>query len=134
MSQGHCPQQCNRRLKGCACPHSTADEWDEPTKVICHCCKETMALWEDPTVREVLKRRKVCVEESPGFFLDDLEHITSAKYLPSNDDARLKTISISEYCFDMETTMGRKSGSEWRIFDVSRRWEQEPAANLGPVL
>ena len=42
------------------------DEWDEPTEVIYHCREEMMALWEDPTVREVLKRRKVRVEESPG--------------------------------------------------------------------
>jgi guanine nucleotide-binding protein alpha-1 subunit len=42
------------------------DEWDEPTEVICHCREEMMALWEDPTVREVLRRRKVRVEESPG--------------------------------------------------------------------
>ena len=32
--------------------------------------------------------------------------------------ARLKTVGVSEYRFDMETTAGRESGSEWRIFDV----------------
>ena len=42
------------------------EEWDESTGVIYHCREEMMALWEDPTVREVLKRRKVRVEESPG--------------------------------------------------------------------
>ena len=106
------------------------DEWDEPTKVICHCHKEMMALWEDPTMHKVLKHRKVRVEESPSFFLDDLEHITSTKYLPSNDDTRLKTVSISEYCFDMETTVGCKSGSEWCIFDVGGSRSQQPTCVL----
>lgn len=77
-------------------------------------------------------------------FLDDLERITTAKYLPSDgmcdfltllaidrelkcktlrllDDvlrARLKTVGVTEYRFDMEASAGRESGSEWRIYDV----------------
>jgi hypothetical protein len=59
------------RLRGHGRPQTPGDapgfeEWDEPTEVIYHCREEMMALWEDPTVREVLKRRKVRVEESPG--------------------------------------------------------------------
>ncbi|KAF8496980.1 guanine nucleotide binding protein, alpha subunit [Gautieria morchelliformis] len=105
------------------------EEWDEATEVICHCREEMMALWEDPTVREVLKRRKVRVEESPGFFLDDLERITSPQYLPSDDDvlrARLKTVGVTEYRFDMEASAGRESGSEWRIYDVGGSRSQVP--------
>ncbi|KIJ27354.1 hypothetical protein M422DRAFT_271497 [Sphaerobolus stellatus SS14] len=101
-------------------PHTQGD-WDEPTEVVYNCREEMMALWEDLTVREVLKRRKVRVEESPGFFLDDMERITEANYMPSDDDilrARLKTVGVTEYRFDMEASAGRESGSEWRIFDV----------------
>lgn len=49
-------------------PQSEGDgaDWDEPTEVIYHCREEMMALWEDPTVREVLRRRRVRVEEGPG--------------------------------------------------------------------
>lgn len=104
-------------------PQSEGDgaNWDEPTEVIYHCREEMMALWEDPTVREVLRRRRVRVEEGPGFFLDDLERVTSAGYIPSDDDilrARLKTVGVTEYRFDMEASAGRESGSEWRIYDV----------------
>lgn len=89
-------------------PQSEGDgaNWDEPTEVIYHCREEMMALWEDPTVREVLRRRRVRVEEGPGLsvyffflfspasafrgltlfisFLDDLERVTSAGYIPSD--------------------------------------------------
>ena len=32
--------------------------------------------------------------------------------------ARLKTIGVSEYRFQMEAAAGRQSGTEWRIVDV----------------
>ena len=75
-------------------------------------------------------------------FLDDLERLTSLKYMPTDgtslppfppsstqltppceqpDDvlkARLKTVGVSEYKFEMEATAGRDSGTEWRIVDV----------------
>jgi guanine nucleotide-binding protein subunit alpha len=74
-------------------------------------------------------------------FLNDLERVTSLKYMPSEgkvfciipivlpvsrikfwkDDvlkARLKTVGVSEYKFEMEVTAGRDSGTEWRIVDV----------------
>ena len=72
--------------------------------------------------------------------MDDLERLTSLKYMPTDgtspfsfffnaakppcdnpDDvlkARLKAVSISEYKFEMEATAGRDSGTEWRIVDV----------------
>jgi hypothetical protein len=60
----------------------------------------------------------------PGFFesfLDDLERVTSLRYMPTDDDvlkARLKTVGVSEYKFEMEFSAGRESGTEWRIIDV----------------
>lgn len=32
--------------------------------------------------------------------------------------ARLKTVGVSEYKFEMETSIGRETGTEWRIVDV----------------
>jgi hypothetical protein len=32
--------------------------------------------------------------------------------------ARLKTVGVSEYAFEMEAAAGRESGTEWRIIDV----------------
>jgi len=61
--------------------------------------------------------------------------VTSLRYLPSDDDvlkARLKTVGVSEYKFDMEIHAGRDSVSEWRIIDVggSRSQRREPISLL----
>lgn len=95
-------------------------------------------LWQDPGVREVLKRKKIRLEEESGFFLNDLQRVTSLSYVPSDgmfrcissgllmnyvraDDvlkARLKTVGVAEYRFEMEVPMSRDTGTEWRIVDV----------------
>lgn len=72
-------------------------------------------------------------------FLNDLERVTSLRYMPNDgmsycllesfildlircaDDvlkARLKTVGVCEYKFEMEVSAGRDSGTEWRIVDV----------------
>lgn len=71
----------------------------------------------------------------PGFcsFLDDLERITSLRYMPTDDDvlkARLKTVGVSEYKFEMEVTAGRDSGTEWRIVDVGGSRSQRRSCPL----
>ncbi|KAG6811281.1 hypothetical protein H0H92_008194 [Tricholoma furcatifolium] len=94
---------------------------DEPQQVLYQCRKDMMMLWNDVVVREVLAKKKVRPQELPGFFLDDLERVTSLRYMPTDDDvlkARLKTVGVSEYKFEMEVTAGRESGTEWRIVDV----------------
>ncbi|KAG6909932.1 hypothetical protein DXG01_014454, partial [Tephrocybe rancida] len=94
---------------------------DEPQEVLHQCRRDMMALWGDPVVREILVRKKVRLEELPGFFLNDLERVTALRYMPTDDDvlrARLKTVGVSEYKFEMEVTAGRDSGTEWRIVDV----------------
>ncbi|CDO70181.1 hypothetical protein BN946_scf184774.g9 [Trametes cinnabarina] len=92
---------------------------DESQTVLHRCCADMISLWNDPVVRQVLRRRKIRLEESPGFYLNDLPRVTSLSYFPSDDDvlkARLKTVGVSEYSFHMEA--GPETGTEWRIIDV----------------
>ncbi|KAJ6608250.1 guanine nucleotide binding protein, alpha subunit [Mycena sp. CBHHK59/15] len=94
---------------------------DEPQAVLHALRRDLIALWADPAVRAVLRKRKIRLEEGPGFFLNDLERVTVLNYLPSDDDvlrARLKTVGVSEYTFEMEVATGRETGTEWRIVDV----------------
>ncbi|KAG7441315.1 G-alpha-domain-containing protein [Guyanagaster necrorhizus] len=94
---------------------------DEPQEVLHSCRRDMIHLWSDKSVRRILKKKRIRLEEFPGFFLNDLERITSLKYMPSDDDvlrARLKTVGVSEYRFEMEVSAGRDSGTEWRIVDV----------------
>jgi len=82
-----------------------------------------------PIGRDILRRRKIKLEEQSGFFLDDLDRIGSLRYLPSDDDvlkARLKTVGVAEYIFELETAAGRDSGTEWRIIDVGGSRSQRP--------
>ncbi|KAJ7201554.1 guanine nucleotide-binding protein alpha-4 subunit [Mycena pura] len=99
----------------------TRGDRDEAQEVLHACAPAMLALWNDPGVREVLRRRKIRLEEGPGFFLDDLERVTLPNYLPTDDDvlrARLKTVGVSEYTFSMEVSTGRETPTEWRIIDV----------------
>jgi len=61
--------------------------------------------------------------------------------MPSDDDvlkARLKTVGVSEYRFEMEVSAGRDSGTEWRIVDVggsrSQRRESEMRISWSSIL
>ncbi|GBE82501.1 hypothetical protein SCP_0408850 [Sparassis crispa] len=82
------------------------------------CAGELLALWRDPVLSEILRRKWIRVDDGPGFFLDDLERITTPQYLPSND---------LEYQFEMEA--GSESGTQWRIIDVgSSRSQSSPSA------
>ncbi|GJE93719.1 G-alpha-domain-containing protein [Phanerochaete sordida] len=107
---------------------TTGQETQDESQLALHQCRDDMiALWNDRTVRDILRKRKIRLEESPGFFLNDLERLTSVHYCPSDDDvfrARLKTIGVCEYKFEMES--GFESGTEWRIIDVGGSRSQRP--------
>lgn len=53
--------------------------------------------------------------------------------MPTDDDvlkARLKTVGVSEYKFEMEVSAGRDSGTEWRIVDVGGSRSQRRSCPL----
>lgn len=57
--------------------------------------------------------------------------------MPTDDDvlkARLKTVGVSEYKFEMEVSAGRDSGTEWRIVDVGGSRSQRRMCFLSPIL
>ncbi|KAF5381468.1 hypothetical protein D9757_008182 [Collybiopsis confluens] len=95
---------------------------DEIAEVIAGCRDDMKALWEDQTVREMLSRSKTRVEDSAGFFLNDVERIAVSNYEPTDDDvirARLRTVGVQEYKFIFEHgKYSRTAGQEWRLYDV----------------
>lgn len=95
------------------------DREDDVSDIIASCRDDIKAIWEDPTVKEMLGRRKVRIEDSAGFFLNDAERIATRNYQPTDDDvirARLRTLGVQEYRFIFDH--GRAVGQEWRLFDV----------------
>jgi len=105
---------------------------DEVTEVIASCKDDMVALWSDPAVRTVLKNWNVRLEDSAGFFLNDVERVASRSYEPSDHDvvrARLRTLGVQEYKIEFTpdnvnqnifsgTMSGVEFGREWRIYDV----------------
>ncbi|KAJ3538840.1 hypothetical protein NMY22_g4998 [Coprinellus aureogranulatus] len=101
-------------------PSSTSREWeDDIGETLGNLKEDIKALWEDTTVQEVLARRKIRLEDMPGFFIIDSERIASRYYQPTDEDvvkARLRTLGVQEYKFIFDH--GRTVGQEWRIYDV----------------
>ncbi|KAI0263033.1 guanine nucleotide binding protein, alpha subunit [Gloeopeniophorella convolvens] len=105
----------------------SAEAADESQRVLFECRQDLMRLWASMRVREILALQRVRLEEESGFFLNDLERITEYNYVPTDDDvlkARLKTIGVSEYRFEMEA--GDQRGTQWRIVDVGGSRFQVP--------
>ncbi|KAH9932360.1 G-protein alpha subunit [Fomitopsis serialis] len=103
-----------RRLLGAA---------DDATEVIAGCREDMKTLWEDGVVREMLTRLRLRMEDSAGFFLDDVDRIATRTYEPSDDDvvrARLRTVGVQEYQLRFENpgAVDRSVGREWIIYDV----------------
>lgn len=69
-----------------ASPERTSDfakADDEPANVLIAHKLDMITLWRDPEIREVLARRKLRLEESSGFFLDEIDRIAAPNYVPS---------------------------------------------------
>ncbi|KAJ6578829.1 guanine nucleotide binding protein, alpha subunit [Mycena vulgaris] len=95
------------------------DMEDEVLGVIAGCREDMRSVWDDRIVREMLARRKVRIEDSAGFFLNDVERIARTDYQITDDDivrARLRTVGVQEYRVTFEH--GHSAGSEWRMYDV----------------
>ncbi|KAH8111204.1 G-alpha-domain-containing protein [Phellopilus nigrolimitatus] len=92
---------------------------EESTAIIAGCCEDMHALWTDSVVRQLLTARRLHLEDSAGFFLDDVQRVATHDYEPSDDDivrARLRTMGVQEYHFLFER--GAEAGQEWLMYDV----------------
>ncbi|KIK61988.1 hypothetical protein GYMLUDRAFT_73000 [Collybiopsis luxurians FD-317 M1] len=95
------------------------DDPNDPGVILHNCAEDMIKLWNDPTIRALLKALRLRLEDTPGFFLDDLERVTALKYIPTDDDvlkARLKTTGVTEHRFVLTT--GGMLHRDWRIFKV----------------
>ncbi|KAI0354208.1 G-alpha-domain-containing protein [Trametes cingulata] len=91
----------------------------ETADIIAGCADDMKAIWADPTVREMLQRKGIRMEATPGFFLNDIDRIAVRDYEPTDDDvvrARLRTLGVQEH--RIKFNKGPAAGSEWCIYDV----------------
>jgi len=62
-------------------PEGSTNEAQETLNTL---CGDMIQLWQDSGVHEVLKRKRIRLEEESGFFLNDLHRVTSLRYVPSD--------------------------------------------------
>ncbi|TFK70330.1 guanine nucleotide-binding protein [Pluteus cervinus] len=75
-------------------------------------------LWEHPTVRGLIAKRKLKLDEWSEFFLRHISRVAASDYVPSTDDilhARIQTMGVAEHVFDVN--LHGKSVT-WHLYDV----------------
>ncbi|CUA68168.1 Guanine nucleotide-binding protein alpha-4 subunit [Ustilago maydis 521] [Rhizoctonia solani] len=89
---------------------------DDPAATLEACAADMKLLWSNPAIHQYLKEAGLFMEETSGFFLNDIERIASRGYTPTDDDilrSRVKTIAPTE------TVLPKlEQGLEWRLYDV----------------
>ncbi|KAJ2925177.1 hypothetical protein H1R20_g11899, partial [Candolleomyces eurysporus] len=104
-------------------PCHAGKESEEATVLIACCQEDITILLTDETVKSVMRKRKIELEESAQFLLEDLDRIASRGYVPSDADvARVRSrTSIQEYRITLERTMIRayRSGEDMCLYDIA---------------
>ncbi|OBZ68480.1 Guanine nucleotide-binding protein alpha-4 subunit [Grifola frondosa] len=129
--------------------HGWWEDPSDPVHVLNRCAPAMSELWRDPKVRQRLAEKRLRLEESSGFYLDEIERITAKMYFPTDgewarcvvlsttvlifiiheDDvlkARLKTTGVMEHTFSL-TKSSEFRGVEWKIYDVGGSRNQRQA-------
>ncbi|KAI6031307.1 G-protein alpha subunit-domain-containing protein [Pisolithus microcarpus] len=114
------------RIKSTKSAHTNEIEgwWDDPSDPV----PPMSSLWKDPNVKQRLRELKLRIEESSGFFLDEISRITALRYFPTDQDvlkARLKTLGVVEHSFSIPDCHRRTI--EWKIYDVGGARNQRSA-------
>ncbi|TFK38591.1 heterotrimeric GTP-binding alpha subunit [Crucibulum laeve] len=92
---------------------------NDPTFVLAAQRDDIISLWSDARVQEVLERKRLRLENAPGFFMDDVARIATLDYVPTDSDiirARIRTVGIEEHHFVVEK--GADANSDVFITDV----------------
>ncbi|KAF5312720.1 hypothetical protein D9619_002690 [Psilocybe cf. subviscida] len=101
---------------------------EDPVHVLNACAPTMLEMWRDPQVRKVLQEKRLRLEETSGFYLEEIPRITAKKYIPTDADvlkARLKTMGVVEHTFCIPS--GSNRGVEWCIYDVGGARNQRAA-------
>ncbi|KAJ7019202.1 guanine nucleotide binding protein, alpha subunit [Mycena alexandri] len=85
------------------------------------------ALWRHRSVEHMLLARKLRLDESGLYFLNQVQRLAQPDYIPSTDDVlhvRLQTIGVIEHSLKVNTVAGSYI---WKIYDVGGTRSQRPA-------
>ncbi|KAF5391604.1 hypothetical protein D9757_002532 [Collybiopsis confluens] len=79
---------------------------------------EVRELWAHPTVKGLIAKRRLKLDEWSEFFLRHITRVAAPEYLPSTDDilhARIQTMGVAEHVFDVNI---HGKAVSWHLFDV----------------
>ncbi|KNZ76965.1 Guanine nucleotide-binding protein alpha-4 subunit [Termitomyces sp. J132] len=114
--------------------HNSSD----PSILLNACAQDMQILWNDSTVKTLLKRNNIHMEEVAGFFLDSLERVTALDYIPSDDDvlrARLKTLDLILININFKECRNTGLRSSPNMVGPRLSWHEDSKSNpsLGPA-
>ncbi|KIJ56356.1 hypothetical protein M422DRAFT_219501 [Sphaerobolus stellatus SS14] len=103
-------------------PNTPRNEQDKATEILIGRKRDIQKLWNSDSIQDSLRMRGIKLEQTPGFFLNDLDRILSLSYDVSDDDvvrARLRTMGVQEHNFRLEFDSSSSDiGKDWVIYDV----------------
>ncbi|KAF8626128.1 hypothetical protein AX17_006623 [Amanita inopinata Kibby_2008] len=80
--------------------------------------KDIRELWNHPTVRAMMAKRRLKLDEWSEFFLKHIARVAAPDYVPTTDDilhARIQTMGVTEHIFDVNI---HGKSVTWHLFDV----------------
>ncbi|PPQ82402.1 hypothetical protein CVT24_002297, partial [Panaeolus cyanescens] len=75
-------------------------------------------LWTHEVVKGLVRRRRIRLDDSGAYFLNNIARISDPEFIPNNDDilhVRLQTLGVMEHTFPIST--GGKT-YDWKLYDV----------------
>ncbi|TEB34588.1 guanine nucleotide-binding protein [Coprinellus micaceus] len=90
----------------------------EISRMLQICETDIQELWAHPTVKGLMAKRKLKLDEWSEFFLRHIHRVAAPDYIPSTDDilhARIQTMGVAEHTFDVN--LHGKSVT-WHLYDV----------------
>ncbi|KAH9481235.1 Guanine nucleotide-binding protein alpha-4 subunit [Psilocybe cubensis] len=82
------------------------------------CEEDIHELWSNPTVKGMIAKRRLKLDEWSEFFLRHISRVASPDYVPTTDDilhARIQTMGVAEHIFDVNI---HGKLVTWHLFDV----------------
>ncbi|PFH48743.1 hypothetical protein AMATHDRAFT_64668 [Amanita thiersii Skay4041] len=79
---------------------------------------EIKELWDHPTVKALIVKRRLKLDEWSEFFLKHISRVAAPDYIPTTDDilhARIQTMGVTEHIFDVNI---HGKSVTWHLYDV----------------
>jgi guanine nucleotide-binding protein subunit alpha len=102
--------------------HSQDNIQDALVQDVAHMLKtfenDIKELWDHPTVKALISKRRLKLDEWSEFFLKHISRVADTNYIPTTDDilhARIQTMGVQEHIFDVNI---HGKNVTWHLYDV----------------